>query len=566
MTLRLMDHLLSHKLLGEEDLKKIQERQRTQGKTFVQAIWEEGAVDEEELLQAISKVYGYPYVELRDFPEEQVPKEFCEKVPPPFARTHYLVAIGKEDSVIQVATADPFALHSLDELAEMLESPLSLALSPRHEITDLLNRLYSQVRFTEELEEEEEDLEKQLEQLEKFELTSELYKQPPIVRLVTRILFDGLRSRASDIHLQPMERSLRVRYRIDGILYDIQDIPKRLQEAVISRIKVMGGMNIAEKRLPQDGRTTLKKGEGDVDVRISSVPTSHGERIVLRLLDKTVRLYQLEEIGLSEENQNLVRHLINLPNGIIFVTGPTGSGKTTTLYAMLRELDSVEKNIVTIEDPIEYHLEGISQIQVNPKKGLTFAAGLRSLLRQDPDVMMVGEVRDEETARIAIQAALTGHLVISTLHTNDSVGAVTRMLDIGIEPYLVASSVMAVIAQRLVRQICKSCEEEYVPSERELREIGIQPEQVTEGVLWRGRGCSQCMGTGYWERTAIHEILVMDDKLRQLVMERASAAQMKEYAIREKGMKTLRMDGADKVLGKITTVKEVLRVTVMDVM
>ena len=376
----------------------------------------------------------------------------------------------------------------------------------------------------------------------------------------------SLKMRASDVHHQPFEDRLQVRYRIDGILYDMEAIPKKVQDAVISRIKVMGKMDIAERRLPQDGRATIKLGDGEVDIRISSVPTSQGERIVMRLLDLTARLLELEEIGLDDDDLKMVDRYIHYTHGIILVTGPTGSGKTTTLYAALQRINSSQKNVITIEDPIEYHLDHISQIQVNTKKGLTFAAGLRSLLRQDPDIMMVGEIRDEETARIATQAALTGHLVFSTLHTNDAAGAVARMLNFGIEPYLVASSVLVVIAQRLVRLICPECKVSFEPKEsdvRELGEIGLSVKDLPGGKLHRGNGCPNCFQTGYTDRSAIYEILPVEDAVKQQVMERASANTIKRTSI-DRGCRTLRMDGASKVVAGETTVEEVLRVTQLD--
>jgi type II secretory ATPase GspE/PulE/Tfp pilus assembly ATPase PilB-like protein len=342
------------------------------------------------------------------------------------------------------------------------------------------------------------------------------------------------------------------------------NLPKKLQEAVISRVKIMSKMDIAEKRLPQDGRSTLKIGDSEIDVRVSSVPTIHGERIVMRLLDKSARLYELEELGLDEEDHlALMKHLISCSHGIILVTGPTGSGKTTTLYACLKRLNSTEQNIITIEDPVEYHLPGISQIEISTKKGLTFANGLRSILRQDPDIIMVGEIRDLETATIAIQAALTGHLVFSTLHTNDAPGAVTRLLDLGVEPYLVASSVVGVIAQRLVRRICKNCAEEYEPKEEELKEIGVQRSQLPDGKLLIGRGCPNCMNSGFYDRTGIFEILPIDDVVRDQIMKRTGSTYIKQEAIK-RGMRTLRMDGARKVMRHISAISEVLQVTQID--
>jgi general secretion pathway protein E len=370
--------------------------------------------------------------------------------------------------------------------------------------------------------------------------------------------------RASDIHIQPYEEKLQIRYRIDGVLHDVLTPPKQVQEAIISRVKVMGRMDIAERRMPQDGRATIRVADAEVDLRISSVPTNYGERIVLRLLDKSARLYALEELGLSDDGQDLMAELIRYSHAIIFVTGPTGSGKTTTLYAVLNRLNSKEKNVITIEDPIEYHLKGISQIQVATKKGLTFAEGLRSLLRQDPDVMMVGEVRDKETATIAIQSALTGHLVFSTLHTNDASGAVTRMLDLGVEPYLVSSTVQAALAQRLVRLICPHCRVSYKPSVEELGEVGLTFDDIPSGLLYKGERCGKCMDTGYLGRTGIFELLLAEDNVRTQIMRREGASFIKKNAV-DRGLITLRMDGAKKVAKGLTTVEEVIKVTQMDV-
>ena len=356
-----------------------------------------------------------------------------------------------------------------------------------------------------------------------------------------------------------------MRYRIDGILYDAKVIPKKFQDAITSRVKVMGKMDIAERRLPQDGRTTIKVGDGEVDVRISSVPTSQGERIVFRLLDKTARLYKLHEIGLGTDSQEQIKHFINYSHGIVLITGPTGSGKTTTLYAALADIDSDEKNVITIEDPIEYNIDGISQIQVANKKGLSFASGLRSLMRQDPDIMMVGEIRDGETAGIAVQAANTGHLVFSTLHTNDSAGALTRMVNLGVEPYLVASAVICCVAQRLVRLICPHCKDSYVPTDAQLSELGYSDRSVlTDNVLHQGNGCEACLGRGLYDRTAIYEIFAIDEYARDEIITRTSASVMKQTAVK-RGLKTLRMDGARKVLEGATTIEEVFRVTQLDV-
>jgi general secretion pathway protein E len=382
------------------------------------------------------------------------------------------------------------------------------------------------------------------------------------------ILFQALKMRASDVHIHPYPDRVQMRYRVDGILYDMETVPKKVQDAIVSRIKVMGKMDIAERRLPQDGRATLRIGEGDVDVRISTVPTSYGERIVMRLLDKTTKVHKLDEIGLDEDNHKIITKYLGYSHGIILVTGPTGSGKTTTLYACISQLNAKEKNILTIEDPIEYNIEGISQVQVNNKKGLSFANGLRSFLRQDPDVMMVGEIRDLETAEIAIRAALTGHLVFSTVHTNDAASTVTRMIDIGIEPYLVSSSILLVVAQRLVRLICPKCKAHVKPDDntvKKLRECGLVPDVFPEGKVWLGEGCDYCFQSGYVDRTAIYEMLQIDDVVKGQVMDKSNATVIKKSSL-ERGMRTLRVDGLQKVLRGYTTVDEVLRVTQLDTM
>jgi len=386
-------------------------------------------------------------------------------------------------------------------------------------------------------------------------------EEAPIIRLVNSLLFQAVKDRASDIHIEPFERDLTVRFRIDGILYDILSPPKRFQPVIISRVKIMGGLNIAEKRLPQDGRIRIKLAGKDVDIRVSTIPTAHGERVVMRLLNRSATLLQLNELGFRGRKHEVMEQLIRQPHGIILVTGPTGSGKTTTLYAALSKINTSDKNIITIEDPIEYQLHGIGQMHVNPRIELTFASGLRSILRQDPDVIMVGEIRDMETAQIAIQAALTGHLVFSTLHTNDSSGAVTRLLDMGIEPFLVSSSVIAVMAQRLVRQVCTDCREPYTPLLEELRQLDMSADQIEGQTVYRaGAGCAKCKQTGYRGRMGIHELLVVDDDVRGLVMKNADAASIRRGAT-AKGMTTLREDGADKILAGITTIEEVLRVT-----
>ena len=554
--------------LPQEKLSDALRIESESGQTLDRILMRKQYLPEEEILQIFADSLGYQF--RGDLDGIKVPETFSELVPIEFARNYSLVGIKEDDGVMEVATCSPFEIHPMDDLAALIGMEVDPIFVPRAAITTHINKAYR--NKADMVDEAIETIEEEsLDDLSSFVSDSEdlldVANKAPIIKLVNMVLFQALKMRASDVHIQPFEDRLQIRYRIDGVLYDMESVPKKVQDAVISRVKVMGKMDIAERRIPQDGRATIKIGDAEVDVRISTVPTNQGERIVMRLLDKTTNVYALDEIGLSSEHLESVRRIAHLSHGIIFVTGPTGSGKTTTLYAVLSEIDSVEKNVITIEDPIEYHLGNISQIQVAEKKGLTFAAGLRSLLRQDPDVMMIGEVRDEETARIAIQAALTGHLVFSTLHTNDSAGAVSRMLDIGVEPYLVASSLIAVVAQRLVRVICPECRTTYSPTQEDLklmRELKLTPADLPDGLLIKGMGCDNCFDTGYTGRTAIYEILGIDDEIRSLCVDRASATAIKRSAM-ERGLITLRADGIRKVKSGQSTMEEVLRVTQMDI-
>ncbi|OPY69736.1 MAG: Type II secretion system protein E [Syntrophorhabdaceae bacterium PtaU1.Bin034] len=392
------------------------------------------------------------------------------------------------------------------------------------------------------------------------DLLDDAANEPPIIKLVNLLFTIAVKDRASDIHIQPLEKDLRVRFRIDGLLYDTYTPPKRAQNAIVSRIKVMAGLDVAEKRLPQDGRIKVRVNEKEIDVRVSIIPSTYGEQVVMRLLDRGAALIGLDSVGMVGEFEKKMVSLITRPQGVFLVTGPTGSGKTTTLYAVLQYINTPEKNILTVEDPVEYVLQGIGQIQVNPKIQLDFAKALRSFLRQDPDVIMVGEIRDEETARIAIQAALTGHLVFSTLHTNDSASALTRLVDMGIEPYLLTSSVTAILAQRLVRRLCPHCREVYEPTEFE-RKLLDDYQGSSSAVVYKGKGCPECLNTGYLGRIGIFELLTLNSKLRQMVQNKASSEEIKAEAIRD-GMVTLRQDGINRALAGDTSLAEIMRVTI----
>jgi general secretion pathway protein E len=560
--------ILEKELLDQERLEECLSLEAETGQTLDKILVHKGYMTERDTLAAFSAALGIPFRE--GLEGTTVPADFVNRVPVHFARNFNLVAVGQDNGTLAVATCSPFETYPMDDLASMLGLDVEPVLAPRAEITNLINRAYKRKQDTVDealTDMDEDEIGGLTAEIEIAEDILDVANKAPIIKLLNMILFQGLRMRASDIHLQPFEDRLQVRYRIDGILYDMDVVPKKVQDAVISRVKVMAKMDIAERRLPQDGRSTIKLGDSEVDVRISTVPTSHGERVVMRLLDLSARLYELEEIGLDEQNLVHINQYIHYTHGIVFVTGPTGSGKTTTLYAALNRINSSEKNVITIEDPIEYHLDAISQIQVSEKKGLTFASGLRALVRQDPDIMMVGEVRDDETARIATQSALTGHLVFSTLHTNDAAGAVARMLHFGVEPYLLASSLLVVVAQRLVRLVCPECREAFEPDEpmrKELAHIGLTPDMLPDGKLARGAGCPNCFQTGYTDRTGIYEVLPIDDIVKNQVMEQASATDIKKAAV-ERGLRTLRMDGAGKVRQGMTTVEAVVRVTQMDV-
>ena len=507
---------------------------------------------------------------LPEVPAKAVPVEFVEAVPALYAQHHYLIGIQPDADLgeLTVVLSKPLDANALDNVSKMTGMPVRAAVSTRAAITSVIDVAYEQ-RSTviEEVAEEldSQNLDQLIDEVSGSDDLLDVVNRPPVIRLVNDILFRALQLRASDIHVHPYEARIQIRYRIDGILYDALSLNKNVLPLIVSRIKVMAGMDIAERRLPQDGRCSVRLGQREVDLRISTVPTSYGERSVMRLLDKSTGLFGLNELGLGQDDLKKLDSLLSRSHGVIFVTGPTGSGKSTTLYACLNRINSAEKNVITIEDPIEYQLEGISQIQVASRKGMTFATSLRHVLRQDPDVIMVGEVRDIETARMAIQSSLTGHLVFSTLHTNDSAGAVSRLLDLGVEPYLVSSSLIAIIAQRLVRKVCQDCKEPATPSLHELRELGLGDAADKSGEFFVGAGCDKCFQTGYRGRTGIYELMLINEEVQNLIYKRETAGTIKRMALNA-GLQTLRMDGASKVLAGITTVSEVLRVTQADVM
>jgi len=522
-------------------------------------------VSEEDLLRARSIQCGYDWVDR--LPPDLDPF-FTRRVPITFLKKFKMLPVATPDR-LYIAVAEPAYYHQLDDLRRHLDWPgVEPVLAPLEALYVAINAAYDQSSRHEADQViqdigEEEDAESILTAIEETADLLDDTSDAPVIKLVNLVLSQAVRDHASDIHVEPFQDHVKIRQRVDGILYDLFAPPKHVQNKLISRIKIMAKMDIAEKRLPQDGRIEIKIGDRNVDIRVSTLPTAFGERVVMRLLDKSSVLLSLEELGMSARDMANFRQLIQAPHGIILVTGPTGSGKTTTLYSALTLLNTPERNIITVEDPIEYQIEGINQMQVNPKIDLTFASALRTIVRQDPDIILVGEIRDLETAEIAIQAALTGHLVFSTLHTNDAASAVTRLIDMGVEPFLVSSSVNAILAQRLVRKLCPHCKEPFVPSPEYLTRAGLSPGRFGDRKLYRGRGCPECLNTGYMGRVGIFELMILGDALRTLILRTSDAGQIKKQAIASlaTGMRTLRQDGLRKVLDGVTTLEEVFRVT-----
>jgi general secretion pathway protein E len=547
--------------LSEKALADAPRAQEQKGGRIGEMLIQQKVISEPDLLKALSIQFDLPFQS--DLSTEDLNTDFTEKVPIQFLKKYKMVPVVTSNEV-SIAVNDPLAFQPLDDLRLIMGwDGVKIVLAPYPAILSAINFAYdmrqdSAERVIQDMHEEDSDL--ILSEIEEIGDLLDDTSDAPIIKLVNLVLSQAVKSRASDIHIEPFQNKLQVRCRVDGILYDMLTPPKHIQSTLISRIKIMAKLNIAEKRLPQDGRIEIRIADKNVDIRVSTLPTAFGERVVMRLLDKSSVLLKLSDLGMPPDRFKLINNLIRMPHGIILVTGPTGSGKTTTLYAGLTIINNPDINIITIEDPIEYQIEGIGQIHVNPKIGLTFASGLRSIVRQDPDVILVGEIRDLETAEIAIQSALTGHLVFSTLHTNDSASAVTRLIDMGIEPFLVSSSVVAILAQRLVRVICKNCKEPYPPDEESLERIGITPEMLAGRKIYRGKGCPFCLNTGYKGRAGIFELMILDDTIKNLILKTSDANSLKRKAI-EQGMITLRQDGAQKVLDGMTTIEEVFRVT-----
>jgi general secretion pathway protein E len=559
---RLLGEILKEDgLLSEERLFEALEVQREKGGRIGEILLQKGAIREEDLLKALGEQYGLAI--LPGISLDGLDTDFTHHIPIQFLKKYKMVPVVSNEGVY-VAINDPMLFQPLDDIRMILDrDDIKTALATQSSILSAINFAYdissdSAEQVIQDM--HEEDSEKIISAVEETGDLLDNTSDAPIIKLVNLMLSQAVKAKASDIHIEPYQKKLKIRHRVDGVLYDMLSPPKHIQATLVSRVKIMARLNIAEKRLPQDGRIEIRIGDKNVDIRVSTIPTAFGERIVLRLLDKTNVLLRLTDLGMPEEKLHTFDKLIRSAHGIILVTGPTGSGKTTTLYAALNTINNPDINIITIEDPVEYQMEGIGQIQVNPKINLTFANGLRSIVRQDPDVILVGEIRDRETAEIAIQAALTGHLVFSTLHTNDSASAITRLIDMGIEPFLISSSVIAILAQRLVRTVCIDCREAYVPDEEILNNIGLSPEMVKGKEIYRAKGCQNCLNTGYKGRSGIFEFMILDDFMSDLILKNSDSNSIEHMAV-QRGMTTLRQDGAMKVLKGLTTVEEVLRVT-----
>lgn len=555
--------LVEKGLITQEQLEEaLEERGRT-GNVLGHILVEFGFIPEDEILKVLSDHLGMRTITLKN---REIPSEVLKRIGPTTARAYGVVPVEVDDGSITVALSDPLNISILDDLRFMLETPVRGVVASKEDIDETLRKYYGDTG------ESVEDLLKEIEEdlpLEKFDeegaqndvvTLRELASEAPVVKLLNLILIQAIKDRASDIHFEPFENEFKVRYRVDGVLYEMVPPPKHLAMALTCRIKVLSNLNIAERRLPQDGRIQLNVLGRNVDVRVSTLPTAFGESVVMRVLDRTIIGLDIEQLGMREDTRKAMSELIERPNGIIIVTGPTGCGKTTSLYAFLKKINAITDKLITTEDPVEYDLEGVVQVAINTRIGLTFARCLRSILRQDPDKIMVGEVRDLETAEMSIQASLTGHLVLSTLHTNDAPGAVTRLMDMGVEPFLITSTLEAILAQRLIRTICPRCRTAYTASEFVLNELGLTMDDVEGKELYYGKGCQECNDTGYLGRSGIFELMIISDPIRDLIMKKSPTVLLREKA-REQGMRSLRDEGIFKIFDGFTTVEEVARET-----
>ncbi|NLT95419.1 MAG: Flp pilus assembly complex ATPase component TadA [Clostridia bacterium] len=550
---KLGDILLEANKITEDQLKYALNLQKKRGDRLGKVLVDEGIISEKEILEVLEFQLGIPHIDLKRY---DIDPKIAKIIPETLARKHNIIPINLFNNILTVAMNDPLNIFVIDEVKLVSGKEVQPAIALEEDIRTAIEYYYGKQT----VEKAVEDFTREYNNENSFEIEQELINQvnnAPIVRLVNSIIEQAVIKKASDIHIEPGDKHLRIRFRIDGQLQEIMQTSMQTHGAVVARLKIMSNLNIAERRLPQDGRVEMDVGGKNLDLRISILPTVYGEKVVIRILDRGSFLMSRKNLGFSETNALKFEQLLKVPYGIILVTGPTGSGKTTTLYAALRELNSPTTNIITLEDPVEYRLEGINQVQVNPKIGLTFAGGLRSILRQDPNIIMVGEIRDEETVKLAVRAAITGHLVLSTMHTNDAVSSIVRMIDMGVEPYLVASALVGVISQRLVRKICPDCKTAYKASKNELKILGME-QRKDDVLLYRGQGCSNCHEIGYKGRTAIHEILLVNNELRELINRRVSTEPLAKLAVKQ-GMETMHANCVQLVLQGVTSIDEMVK-------
>jgi len=549
-------------LVDDLQLEEVMQENVRTGKPVIQILQDFGLLDLETILQIVAEHLGTEVVELRD---AEIPADALQTVPGTAARMHQCIPVGVYGSTVRIALADPLNPAVIDELNYLTGKEVQIVVADPTQIEKAINKHYGEESesVSEILKQlgADADIAKEVSSVATGEFNlEELANEAPIIKFVNLVLYQAVQDRASDIHFEPFEDEFKIRYRVDGALYEMTPPPKHLALPVTSRIKVMANLDIAERRLPQDGRIAITLGGREIDLRVSTLPTQFGESVVLRVLDRAAVKMELESLGFPKFAYDYVVQTIQQPNGIFINTGPTGCGKTTTLYSCLRRINLIDSKLLTVEDPVEYDIEGIMQVPVNEAVGMTFPRALRAFLRQDPDVIMLGEVRDLETAQIAIQASLTGHLVLSTLHTNDAPGAVTRLIDMGVEPFLISSTLLAVLAQRLVRTICKKCRTPFEPTENQLSLLNLSPHDIGDKVFYYGRGCSNCNDTGYKGRRGIYELLVISEPIRTLINERAPTVVLRQKAV-ELGMVTLREDGMRGIFDGDTTIEEVLKYT-----
>ncbi len=567
---KLINVLVKGKLIKQKDLDKALDIQKKLGGSLGKIVVEKGFISEKDLMVAMSSQLNIPPIDLSKY---KIDKSITELIPERIAKQYSLVPISKIGRVLTIAMSDPLNIFAIDDIKILTNYKIDLVIATENDIKEAINNYYGShgLEISKILEDVPEDIEieKAEDEEERIDVSevAEESQKAPIVKVVSLMLNEALKRRASDIHIEPSEKFLRVRYRIDGNLHDVLTLPKKNQNAVIARLKIMSKLDITETRLPQDGRFKINFEGHEIDFRVSVLPITFGGKVVLRVLDKSSLSIGLDKLGFLPGPLNTFKTALARPYGMILVTGPTGSGKSTTLYSIINQINAPERNIITLEDPVEYEVEGITQIQAKAEIGLTFASGLKSVLRQSPDVVMVGEIRDFETADIAIKASLTGQLILSTLHTNDAASAITRLIDMGVEPFLVASSLVLSSAQRLMRKICQNCKEEIDISKNVLERIGVRPDEIAKRPIksfYKGKGCSRCSNTGYYGRLGILEAFLIDDKIRDMVMKKAGSDDIKDYAVKQLCMKTLRDNALENFVNGVTTLEEVLRVTSED--